>query len=155
MRGLCKFMGIESICMVGATDPWREFDTGRLSVFTASCASSPRRHTKVNLLLYACLQSPMWDDILLHTPSHLDDRNLTTSTEERKDGTETQGRKADVTEAWKRRRKRKGWMLQAGTAPLRHCRCTKAGTAAQRTLTLPASPHRHCRRGRGHLQYEP
>ncbi|KAK1601932.1 hypothetical protein QYE76_027037 [Lolium multiflorum] len=90
-------------------------DTGRPSVFTASCASSPRRHAKVNLLLYACLVSPIWDDILLHTPSCLDDRNSTTSTEGREDATETRGRKADVTEAWKRRRKR-SWTLQAGTS---------------------------------------
>ncbi|KAK1602146.1 hypothetical protein QYE76_017189 [Lolium multiflorum] len=90
-------------------------DTGRPSVFTASCASSPRRHAKVNLLLYACLESPIWDDILLHTPSCLDDRNSTTSTEGREDATETRGRKADVTEAWKRRRKR-SWTLQAGTS---------------------------------------
>ena len=90
-------------------------DTGRLSVFTASCASSPRRHAKVNLLLYACLESPIWDDILLHTPSYLDDRNSTTSTEGREDAMETRGRKADVTEAWKRRRKR-SWTLQAGTS---------------------------------------
>ncbi|KAK1681138.1 hypothetical protein QYE76_041986 [Lolium multiflorum] len=98
-------------------------DTGRPSVFTASCASSPRRHAKVNLLLYACLESPIWDDILHHTPSCLDDRNSTTSTEGREDATETRGRKADVTEAWKRRRKR-SWTLQAGTsAPM-------AGTSA-------------------------
>ena len=89
-------------------------DTGRPSVFTASYASSPRRHAKVNLLLYACLQSPIWNDILLHTPSYLDDRNSTTSTEGREDAMETRGRKADVTEAWKRRRKR-SWTLQAGT----------------------------------------
>ncbi|KAK1681478.1 hypothetical protein QYE76_042326 [Lolium multiflorum] len=90
-------------------------DTGRPSVFTASCASSPRRHAKVNLLLYACLESPIWDDILLHTSSCLDDRNSTTSTEGREDAMETRGRKADVTEAWKRRRKR-SWTLQAGTS---------------------------------------
>jgi hypothetical protein len=90
-------------------------DAARPSVFTASCASSPRRHAKVNLLLYACLESPIWDDILLHTPTYLDDRNSTTSTERREDAMETRGRKADVTEAWKRRRKR-SWTLQAGTS---------------------------------------
>ncbi|KAK1681471.1 hypothetical protein QYE76_042319 [Lolium multiflorum] len=41
--------------------------------------------------------------------------NSTTSTEGREDATETRGRKADVTEAWKRRRKR-SWTLQAGTS---------------------------------------
>ncbi|KAK1648966.1 hypothetical protein QYE76_066771 [Lolium multiflorum] len=112
-------------------------DAARPSVFTASCASSPRRHAKVNLLLYACLESPTWNDILLHTPSYLDDRNSTTSTEGREDGTETRGRKADVTEAWKRRRKR-SWKLQG-----RHCRPTQAGTAARAgtaALPTPALP---------------
>ncbi|KAK1596210.1 hypothetical protein QYE76_018549 [Lolium multiflorum] len=112
-------------------------DAARPSVFTASCASSPRRHAKVNLLLYACLESPTWNDILLHTPSYLDDRNSTTSTGRRKDGTETRGRKADVTEAWKRRRKR-SWKLQG-----RHCRPTQAGTAARAgtaALPTPALP---------------
>ncbi|KAK1574156.1 hypothetical protein QYE76_019011, partial [Lolium multiflorum] len=42
-------------------------------------------------------------------------RNSTTSTEGREDAMETRGRKADVTEAWKRRRKR-SWTLQAGTS---------------------------------------
>ncbi|KAK1648967.1 hypothetical protein QYE76_066772 [Lolium multiflorum] len=118
---------------------WEEWphDAARPSVFTASCASSPRRHAKVNLLLYACLESPTWNDILLHTPSYLDDRNSTTSTEGREDGTETRGRKADVTEAWKRRRKR-SWKLQG-----RHCRPTQAGTAARAgtaALPTPALP---------------
>ncbi|KAK1607998.1 hypothetical protein QYE76_031671 [Lolium multiflorum] len=112
-------------------------DAARPSVFTASCASSPRRHAKVNLLLYACLESPIWDDILLHTPTYLDDRNSTTSTERREDAMETRGRKADVTEAWKRRRKR-SWKLQG-----RHCRPTQAGTAAwagTAALPTPALP---------------
>lgn len=125
--------------------PGKEFDTGRPSVFTASCASSPRQHAKVNLLLYACLKSPMWNDILLHTPLYLDDRNSMTSTEGREDGTETRGCKADVTEAWKRRRKR-SCKLQG-----RHCRPTQAGTAAApgtagwETPALPADALRHCR----------
>ncbi|KAK1681436.1 hypothetical protein QYE76_042284 [Lolium multiflorum] len=42
-------------------------------------------------------------------------RNSTTSTEGREDAMEARGRKADVTEAWKRRRKR-SWTLQAGTS---------------------------------------
>ncbi|KAK1681431.1 hypothetical protein QYE76_042279 [Lolium multiflorum] len=114
-------------------------DAARPSVFTASCASSPRRHAKVNLLLYACLESPIWDDILLHTPTYLDDRNSTTRTERREDAMETRGRKADVTEAWKRRRKR-SWKLQG-----RHCRPTQAGTAAwagTAALPTPALPPR-------------
>ncbi|KAK1569828.1 hypothetical protein QYE76_016669 [Lolium multiflorum] len=41
--------------------------------------------------------------------------NSTTSTEGREDAMEARGRKADVTEAWKRRRKR-SWTLQAGTS---------------------------------------
>ncbi|KAK1681448.1 hypothetical protein QYE76_042296 [Lolium multiflorum] len=64
-------------------------------------------------------------------------RNSTTSTGRRKDGTETRGRKADVTEAWKRRRKR-SWKLQG-----RHCRPTQAGTAARAgtaALHTPALP---------------
>ncbi|KAK1628337.1 hypothetical protein QYE76_002652 [Lolium multiflorum] len=143
--------GRPSVFTASCASSPRRHDTGRPSVFTASCASSPRRHAKVNLLLYACLESPTWNDILLHTPSYLDDRNSTTSTEGREDATETRGRKADVTEAWKRRRKKRSWTLQAGTAaaswpalpprpalppkqarhcrPNRHCRPEHAGTA--------------------------
>jgi hypothetical protein len=58
----------------------------------------------------------MWNDILLHTPSYLDDRNSTTSTEGREDAMEIRGRKADVMEAWKRIRKKRSWTFQAGTA---------------------------------------
>ncbi|KAK1601925.1 hypothetical protein QYE76_027030, partial [Lolium multiflorum] len=66
-------------------------------------------------------------------------RNSTTSTERREDAMETRGRKADVTEAWKRRRKR-SWKLQG-----RHCRPTQAGTAAwagTAALPTPALPPR-------------
>ncbi|KAK1585102.1 hypothetical protein QYE76_037468 [Lolium multiflorum] len=65
--------------------------------------------------------------------------NSTTSTERREDAMETRGRKADVTEAWKRRRKR-SWKLQG-----RHCRPTQAGTAATAgtaALPTPALPPR-------------
>ncbi|KAK1629174.1 hypothetical protein QYE76_003489 [Lolium multiflorum] len=116
-------------------------DAARPSVFTASCASSPRRHAKVNLLLYACLESPTWNDILLHTPSYLDDRNSTTSTEGREDATETRGRKADVTEAWKRRRKKRSWTLQAGTA-------AASWPALPPRPALPPTQARHCRPNR-------
>ncbi|KAK1628061.1 hypothetical protein QYE76_002376 [Lolium multiflorum] len=67
------------------------------------------------------------------------DQNSTTSTERREDAMETRGRKADVTEAWKRRRKR-SWKLQG-----RHCRPTQAGTAAwagTAALPTPALPPR-------------
>ena len=81
-------------------------DTGRPSVFTASCASTPTRHAKVNLLLYACLQLPILNGMLLHPPSYVYDRYASTSTEEREPAIKTRGLKAEVTEAWKRRRKK-------------------------------------------------
>jgi len=81
-------------------------DTARPSVFTATCASTPTRHAKVNLLLYACLQLRLWNGMLLHTPSFVHDRDASTSTEGREAAMKARGLKADVTEAWKRRRKK-------------------------------------------------
>jgi hypothetical protein len=103
-------------------------DTGRPSVSTASCASTPTRHAKVNLLLYACLQLSLMNGMLLHPPSYDHDRNTSPSTEEVDDTMEARGLKAEVAEAWKR------------TSRIRR-RARKTGTAAPplrlRTTALP------------------
>ncbi|KAK1682963.1 hypothetical protein QYE76_043811 [Lolium multiflorum] len=83
-------------------------------------------------------------------------RNLTTSTEGRKEGTETRGRKADVTEAWKRRRKRAGLQADTAAAPWpaprppalppnapRHCRPPLTGTTAEAATTYNMNPSCH------------
>ncbi|KAK1681465.1 hypothetical protein QYE76_042313 [Lolium multiflorum] len=85
---------------------------------------------------------PLVDMMICECLHELDDHiamNSTTRTERREDAMETRGRKADVTEAWKRRRKR-SWKLQG-----RHCRPTQAGTAATAgtaALPTPALPPR-------------
>jgi hypothetical protein len=55
---------------------WRLFfnlgdDVGRPQVFTTSCAPSPTRHTKVNLLLYTCQQLRLWNGMLHHIMSYV------------------------------------------------------------------------------------
>ena len=60
----------------------------------------------MNLLLYACLQLPILNGMLLHPPSYVYDKYASTSTEGREAAMKAQGLKADVTEAWKRRRKK-------------------------------------------------
>nr|XP_051205535.1 uncharacterized protein LOC127319596 [Lolium perenne] len=96
-------------------------DTGRPSVSTASCASTPTRHAKVNLLLYACLQLSLMNGMLLHPPSYDHDRNTSPSTEEVDDTMEARGLKAEVAEAWKRTSRIRRRARKTGTAapPLR------------------------------------
>nr|XP_051183961.1 uncharacterized protein LOC127297785 [Lolium perenne] len=77
-------------------------DVARPSVFGTSYASTPTCHAKVNLLLYACVQLPMWNGMLLHPPSYDHDRNTSPSTEEVEDAMDARGLKAEVVEAWKK-----------------------------------------------------
>ena len=77
-------------------------DVARPSVFATSYASTPTCHAKVNLLLYACVQLPMWNGMLLHPPSYDHDRNTSPSTEEVEDAMDARGLKAEVVEAWKK-----------------------------------------------------
>ena len=94
-------------------------DAARPSVFATSCASTPTRHAKVNLLLYACLQLPMWNGMLLHPPSYDHDRNTSPSTEEVEDAMDARGLKAEVVEAWKRRWKKLQAQLHRSHRPRR------------------------------------
>ncbi|KAM0902447.1 hypothetical protein ACQ4PT_019303 [Festuca glaucescens] len=144
------------------------YDDTRPSVSTASCASTATRHAKVNLLLNACLQSPIWNGMLLHPPSYDYDRYASPSTEKEEDAMEAQGLKAKFTEAWKRSSRKKdtrqeGRHCRSGRPALpprgRHCHPISTGTAALprrlRTTALPPCLRQHCCPTTKHIRSEP
>jgi hypothetical protein len=124
------------LCWILIRTPPR-LDTARPTVFAASCASLLIHHAKVNLILYACLQLPILNGMLLHPSSYAHnrntlsctegrvqlpilllhpllyahDRNTSSCTEGREDPTDAPRLKVEFTETWKRI-KRRIWMLQ-------------------------------------------
>ena len=98
-------------------------DTARPTVVTISCTMSSTtpyvnssRTSKVNSLHYMSTYAPIVNGILLHTPSHDHHRFTSMSTDAWKEDHGERELNLDKREAWKRRRKRRGYFISGTTS---------------------------------------